>query len=328
MTETTENIPAQSTQLNDRRALTSGVLCYLLWGLLPVFWKLLSAIPSAEVQAHRMLWCALCVFVFCLITKTHFVHLFKDKRAVLVFLASGVLITINWLVYVFDINTGHAIDASLGSYLTPTVNVIIGVLLFKERPSLLQGIAIGLATVGILILTTSSGEFPTSALVLAVSFALYGGIKKWGGYPASEGMALENLFTGALGLAAVIAGMIFPALFAALTPVENPASYAISPDAGLPVFLLLVAGGLVTWLPLQLFAKAVNGLSMITISFCQYISPTLCLLCAIFLFEEPFTWADIVCFALIWIGISLEIVHETRMQKAHRNGVPGKNVVE
>ena len=289
----------------DRRTgLLVALACYAIWGLLPIFWKLLSAVPSSLVQAQRMFWCFVCVIAFCLIARRPFHHLFRDTRAVRTFALSGALCTVNWTAYVITVNSGNIVESAIGYYITPLLNILFGLVLFKERLSKAQVAATVLAAIGVVFFTVAYGKVPLYGLVLAVTFSAYGAVKKRGGYPSVPGMAVESTFTGALGLAAIAVGCAVPGLWEALTPVAAPSPIAWA-GGGVVLVLLFALSGFATWLPLQLFAEAANRIPMSWVGFCQYLSPTIALLVGVFLFGEAFTFAHGVLFACLWVGIAL-----------------------
>lgn len=286
------------------KGLLVALACYAIWGLLPIFWKLLSAVPSSLVQVQRMIWCFVCVVVFCAITKREFRNLFRDKRAVRTFLLSGALCTVNWTTYVITVNSGNVVETAIGYYMNPLLSILLGLVMFKERLSPAQIAATALAAAGVAFFTFSYGQVPIMALILAVSFAAYGAVKKRGGYPSVPGMAVESTFTGAAGFAALAVGSFIPGLWETLTPVSAVSSMAWT-EGGMVLMLLFALSGFFTWLPLQLFSEAANRIPLAWLGFCQYLSPTLALLVGVFLFGEPFTFAHGVLFGCLWAGIAL-----------------------
>lgn len=286
------------------KGLLIALSCYAIWGLLPIFWKFLSAVPSSLVQVERMIWCFACVVAFCLVTKRDFRRLFREPRAVKTFLLSGLLCTVNWTTYVITVNSGNVVESAIGYYMNPLLSILIGMLFFKERLTPAQIAATVLAGAGVAFFTFSYGQVPVMALILAVSFAAYGAVKKWGGYPSVPGMAVESTFTGALGFLALAVGSFIPGLWEALTPVTAASPMAWT-GGGAVLLLLFVLSGFFTWLPLQLFSEAANRIPLSWVGFCQYLSPTLALLVGVFLFGEPFTFAHAVLFGCLWAGIAL-----------------------
>ncbi|MBR3181874.1 MAG: EamA family transporter RarD [Eggerthellaceae bacterium] len=297
------------------KGLLVALSCYVIWGTLPIFWKLLSAVPSSLVQVHRMIWCFVCVAVFCIVTKRHFLLMFRQRCAVLTLLAAGVLCTVNWTTYVITVNSGNIVESALGYYINPLISILIGLVFFKEKLSPAQVAATVLAVIGVVTFTVSYGQVPVMGLILAFSFGAYGAVKKWGGYPSVEAMAVESTFTGAAGLVALIAGCFMPGVWEALTPVT-----AVSPmawtEGGAVLMALFVLAGFFTWLPLQLFSEAANRIPLTWIGFCQYLSPTLALCIGVFMFGEPFTFAHGVLFGCLWIGIALIAIEAAMRSRA------------
>ena len=287
-----------------KQGLLVALACYVIWGTLPIFWKLLSATPSSLVQVQRMFWCFACVMAFCIVARRDFRKLFRDRRAVCTFLVSGALCTVNWTTYVITVNSGNVVESAIGYYMNPLLSILLGLVVFKERLTPAQVAATVLAAIGVVFFTFSYGQVPVMGLILAVSFAAYGAVKKWGGYPSVEGMAVESTFTGAAGLLGMGVGCLVPGLWETLTPVTAASPLAWT-EGGWVLVLLFALGGFFTWLPLQLFSEAANRIPLSWIGFCQYLSPTLALLIGVFLFGEPFTTAHGVLFGCLWAGIAL-----------------------
>ena len=297
------------------QGLLIALACYVLWGTLPIFWKLLSAIPGSLVQVQRMIWCFACVMAFSLVTRRDFRALFKERRAVLTFLASGALCTVNWTTYVLTVNSGNIVESAIGYYINPLISIVFGLVFFKERLSRAQLAAALLAALGIAFFTFSYGRVPVMGLTLALSFGAYGAVKKWGGYPSVQGMAVESTFTGAAGLIGLAVGSMVPGLWETLTPVTDASPLAWTGGGAVLVALFALAG-FFTWLPLQLFSEATNRIPLSWVGFCQYLSPTLALLIGVFMFGEPFTSAHAVLFACLWGGIALIAIEA--LVRAHR----------
>ena len=284
-----------------RIGFLEGIGCHVVWGLMPVYWKLLSAVPALEVLSWRMVWSCVFVVLLCAFVKrTRFLHLFRDPRAVRTFLASGLIVTCNWGVYVWAANSGHLLETSIGYYLCPLCNIAFGLAVFKERLTPMQKLATALAAVGVTFFIVTHGGDIWIAFALALSFSAYGAVKKRGGYPALPGMAFESVLTGVLGTLAPAVGAVAPWLWQ-LTPATPDALAVTSPALA---FGLLVGCGLLTAIPLLLYSAAANRISMTALGFIQYVSPTIALVLAVSLFGEAFTLAHAVCFACIWTGIA------------------------
>jgi chloramphenicol-sensitive protein RarD len=270
-----------------------AALAYTLWGLFPLYFSHLAAVAAAEVLVHRVVWSL--VFVLALLAwQRRWAWLgavLRQPKVLGAFAASALLLSTNWLTYIWAVNNGHVIDASLGYFITPLVNVALGYSVLHERPRRAQWAALALAALGVLWLTVQGGELPWIALVLATTFGAYGLLRKIAVLGALEGLALETL---------LLAG---PALVAlALWWGRGPASF---PTADLATNLLLVGVGPLTAVPLLLFAAGARRISMTTLGLLQYIGPSIQFVLGVWLFGEPFGGVRLVGFALIWTALLL-----------------------
>jgi chloramphenicol-sensitive protein RarD len=267
-----------------------GVAAYVLWGVLPVYWKLLAHVPSLQIVAHRVLW-SFAVLVVLLTGTRRWAQLraVTNRSVVIVYLLAAVLIAINWLVYIWSVVSGYLLEASLGYFITPLVNVLLGVVVLRERLRPFQWIAVALAAAGVLQLTYVYGATPWIALVLAVTFGLYGLVKNRAPLGSTDGMTLET------GVVVPIAAIYLLATEAARTAAFDQASAQTQ--------ALLVGGGPVTLLPLLLFASAAQRISLSALGILQYIAPTMQFLLGAFVFDEPFTRLQLMGYALVWIGL-------------------------
>ena len=302
-----EEIPTtagRSLTAEEKRGVAAAVFCYLLWGIFPLYWKLLAEVDSLEIIAHRIIWCFATTVIFCAAARLDLRGLLKTPRAWRYLAPAAIIITLNWSIYIFAVNIGRVVETAIGYYINPLVSVVLGIVVFGERLSALKGAAVTLCTIGVAFFTISYGQFPWIAIALAMSFGVYGAIKKKAGYPAITALAFENTV------------MVLPAiLFAiALAHVTGTHAFAANLDTSHGVYLtaLLVIGGPATAIPLILFAKAANSIPLSLLGFIQYLSPTMALLTGVFLFGEPFTLAHGVCLGCIWSGIALVIVDTVR----------------
>jgi chloramphenicol-sensitive protein RarD len=232
------------------------------------------------------------MYLFCVVWKRKSLFsVLKDKKQTLKLALCGVVISVNWGLYIWAVNNNHIVDASLGYYINPLLNVLLGILFFKERLNRMQIIAFALAFAGVAYFTYDHGSLPWISLVLGLSFAIYGSLKKTLTVSSLQGLTVETL-------------LITPAALFYLTFLfakhEN-AIFAVSPT----ITLLLIFAGLVTALPLYWFGIAANKIPLSTIGFMQYISPTLQLLIGVTVFGEAFTTAHVVCFCCIWAGLAV-----------------------
>lgn len=276
---------------NAPRGALAAAVAFFIWGLFPLYWMLLGAVPALQVLAHRGLWCAAAVVLALLFMRDLAWITRMPARLWKLLALGGLLITVNWGVYVWAVARGHVIDTSLGYFITPLVNVLLAVLVLKERPTRLQWLAVGIAAIGVLILGIRIGQLPWISLLLACTFGLYGLLRKLVVIDAMRGLAVES------GLMAV------PALAYLLW--SQHAGPGFFPHGDLHVNLLLVLGGPVTAIPLALFAWGARRVSMLAIGLMQYLAPMVQLLLGIWFFHEPFGPARQAAFALIWIALLL-----------------------
>ena len=302
--EETSTTAGHGLAAEEKRGVAAAVFCYLLWGIFPLYWKLLAEVDSLEIIAHRIIWCFATTVIFCAAARLDLRGLLKTPRAWRYLVPAAIIITLNWSIYIFAVNIGRVVETAIGYYINPLVSVVLGIVVFGERLSALKGAAVTLCTIGVAFFTISYGQFPWIAIALAMSFGVYGAIKKKAGYPAITALAFENVV------------MVLPAiLFAiALAHVTGTHAFAANLDTSHGVYLtaLLVIGGPATAIPLILFAKAANSIPLSLLGFIQYLSPTMALLTGVFLFGEPFTLAHGVCLGCIWSGIALVIVDTVR----------------
>lgn len=277
-------------------AVLVAVFTYGLWGVLPVYWKLFGGLPAYEVLAHRVVWSF--VFLVLLVLATgrargltgEVRQLLGRRRRLLYLLAAAVLVSLNWLTFIWAVNHDLVVECGLGYYICPIFNVLAGVVILRERLSGWQWAAVFLTALGVLVLALHHGSFPAVAFVLASSFALYSLCKKMVGLTAVNGLTLET-------------GLISPAALGFLLYFSHNGQ-ALPPSLS-PTFLLLMGAGLITSVPLVMFAYSVNRLPLSTIGLIQYLSPTLTVLLGVLVYGEPFTRAHLVSFGLIWAGLAV-----------------------
>lgn len=295
-----------------RQGIAAGIGCYLLWGLFPLYWKLLDHVDPLEVTAQRVIWCFALTAIICLIARWNFTSLLKDKRALCYLIPAAIIITSNWGTYIFAVHIDHIVEASLGYYINPLVSILLGLVIFKERLSPLQWIAVALCCIGILYFTISYGSFPWLAIYLAVSFGVYGAIKKKGGYPAVEAIAVESAVMTPVAIVFAIVLAFATGSHGFLGDVTSAAGWSTTG--------LLILGGAVTAVPLILFATAANSIPLTILGFMQYVSPTIALLCGVFVNGEAFTVAHGICFACIWCGLALVAIDMIRAARKTPEG--------
>lgn len=285
------------------KGLISGVLAFTLWGLLPLYWKSVSAINPYQIFAHRVVWSLIFLIAILVIRKdfNRFKNLVKDKRTFFITIGPAIFISINWLVYIYTVNSGFVLEASLGYYINPLVLTLFGAIFFKERLTKLQKIGIGFASVGVIIKTLLYGRLPQYALILAVSFAIYGLLKKKSSLDSLTGLAFETLIIG-------IPTSIY------LIFVETKGIGIIGNLEGM-FWLLIAMSGIVTAVPLLLYSEGTKKLPLTVVGFLQYIAPTIGLFLGIYVFKEPFSSKELLPFILIWIGLGFFTYSQVRLLK-------------
>lgn len=277
----------------DRRGLLAALSAYALWGVFPLYWALLAAVPALQIIAHRVLWCV--AFVLLYLTFRGLLPALRaaisQPRLLRLLAISAALIGINWGVYIWAVTHERVVEASLGYFINPLVSVLLAVLVVGERLRRVQWAAVMLAAVGVLWLSARHEGVPWIALTLALTFSFYGLVRRYTVIDAIPGLALENLFLLPLAL-----GWLLWAEHA------GDAAFLHQP---LWKDLLLVLGGALTALPLIGFAYAARRVPLSLIGLMQYVSPTLQLLCGVLLLGEPFVAEQAVGFGMIWAGLAL-----------------------
>lgn len=266
-----------------------AALAYTAWGLFPIYFHLLTAIPALEVVMHRTVWSTLFLLAI-LLAQRHWGWLRALKAKVLAtFALSALLLSGNWLIYVWAVQNGHVLDASLGYFILPLVNVAMGYLLLHERPRRWQWVAVGLAAAGVLWLTVQAGHLPWIALSLALSFGFYGLLRKLAPLGALEGLTLETLMLSPLAAAALLWWGL------------HGQGALVQGDAKMIGWLLLA--GPLTAIPLLLFAAGARRVPLTTMGILQYISPSLQMALGVWMFGESLEQARLLGFALIWAAL-------------------------
>lgn len=292
---------------NRRKGLWAAIACYIIWGVLPLYWKLLSGAGAYEILAHRIIWSF--VFMTVLLLFLGMGPLFRDTvkslcthriKGVLM-IAASFLITANWCIFIWAVTHDHIVDSSFGYYINPLVNVFLGVLLFHERLSKLKWFSIIIALIGIIGMSVELGRLPLVSVSLAFTFALYGAAKKKLHINPFVSITLETLLV--LPLALWYAGSLY---------LSGEGHFLVGNAA---MNWLFIGAGIVTAIPLVLFSTGANNLPLNVLGFCQYLSPSLSLLLGIFLYHEPFTTVQLAGFSTIWISLVLFTISDFREQR-------------
>lgn len=298
-----------------KKGILAAFAAYGLWGILPIYWKTLGMVSASEILVHRMIWSLLFVSVLLWVGKKWpaLRPRLRDKRTLGIYFAAGILLSVNWFVYIWGVNAGFIVETSLGYFINPLVNVVLGVIFFGERMRRGQWVAIGLATAGVLYLTYSYGRLPWIALTLAFSFGFYGLLKKKAPLPAQEGLFLETalLFLPALGY------LLF---------LEVNTTAVFGPTAPLYVNLLLMMTGVATAVPLLFFAAAAQRIPLSLLGLIQYTAPTLQFLIGVLIYLEPFSQQQFIGFSFIWIALAIYSGEGLRHRYQRRVVVAGMSV--
>lgn len=285
------NASTQQRQLY-LHGLIYGLMCYGLWGVFPLYWKMLAHVPSQQILAHRIVWSLLFLAALLLWRRDKtFVSYLTTPRTLGILAITGALIGSNWFTYIYAVNHGHIVDASLGYYINPIVNVLLGVVFLKERLTRLQVVAVVFALAGLLWLTLHYGKLPMISLILALTFGFYGLLRKKANLQSMPGLMVETLL-----LAPVALWYLWNVNFQGN---GSFAHFSMLTDA------LLILGGPVTALPLFWFGISATRVPLSTLGFIQYLSPTLALLIGILIFREHFNPTYLVSFCLVWIGLGI-----------------------
>jgi len=282
--------------------LLFGVSAYTLWGLFPIYWPLLKPANPLEIVSHRAVWTLVFCFIILALTKTlkSTLSLLKHPKIVAGLFLSSILISINWIIYIYAANNEHVIEASLGYYINPIVVIATGVILLKEKMRPLQWLAVGIATLGVAVLTIDYGRLPWIALGLALSWGGYGLVKKQLGLGALEGLSIETLLSS---------GFYLGYLIWLGNRGEGHFTYSLT------LTLLLIGGGAVTAIPLLLFNGSTNRLPLTLVGLLQYITPTIQFCIGVWYYHEDMPTARWVGFFIIWVALmslAIDLIKSSR----------------
>jgi chloramphenicol-sensitive protein RarD len=264
---------------------------YFIWGLVPIYWKLLKHIPATQLIGHRIVWSFLLLALILFITRKwpELRGPVSDRKVILIYFVAAVLCGFNWFIYVWAVTAGFIVESSLGYFINPLFSVLLGVVFLRERLRLFQWVSVGLAGTGVIYLTMIYGRLPWIALSLAFTFGFYGLVKKLAPLNSVNGLTLE---TGIL----FIPGLAFLAF-------QNYQGAGAFLHMGLASDLLMAGAGFITTIPLLMFASAAQRIPLTTIGVMQYLTPTLQFLLGVFVYKEPFSSRQAVGFGVVWIGL-------------------------
>lgn len=290
-----------------RSGILYAIAAYSMWGVAPVYFKQIALIPATEILVHRIFWSVAVLVIFVIATGQYakVKRALANKKVVQLLLLSGILLAGNWLLFIWAVNSGHILDASLGYYINPLLNVFLGRMFFAERLRKLQQWAVGLAIVGVSVLVVSYGQVPWIALILAGSFAIYGLLRKQAAVDSLPGLFIETSMMLPFAL-------IYWAAF-------GGASFNLYENEPL-INLLLISGGIITTVPLLCFTAAAKRIMYSTLGFFQYIGPTIMFGIAVFLYDEPLSDARLLTFIFVWLALCLFSFDSYRSYRTKING--------
>ncbi|MCP3027445.1 EamA family transporter RarD [Halobacillus sp. A5] len=280
---------------DDKLGIIYTTGAYVLWGFLPIYWKLMQHIPPFEILAHRIIWSAVFMTLVILVLrkKKQFIdeakQVWRKKRSLVGITLASFMISLNWLTYIWGVNNNHVIEASLGYYINPLVSILLGMIVLKETFSRPQWIAFLLAGSGVIYMTIHFGSVPWIALLLAFSFGMYGLLKKLVPLNAMFGLMIETLIVSPIALIYLLG------IKQTYEQVEWVSWNTV----------LVFGAGIATAIPLLLFAAGAKRIPLSMVGFLQYIAPSIMLILGVFLYDEPFTEVHAVSFTLIWAGLAV-----------------------
>lgn len=285
-----------------------AVLAFVFWGLVPIYFKLISTVSATEILAHRIIWSVALLFGMMFLSRQFgaFRLLIKDIHKIKYLVLSAFLVSLNWLVFIWAVGHNMIAESSLGYYINPLVNFALGIIFFKDRPSFWQKVAIALAFIAIFYQVMTLGSVPIVSLLLAFSFAFYGLIRKQVNLPSMTGLYIETL-------------ILFPValLYFGYLVSTNDNAFVFPPDA---ISWLLILAGVITVIPLLWFNAAATRISLVHLGFFQYIGPTVSFLLAIFVYDEVLVPEKLTSFVLIWIALAIFSVDGYFKKRASKEG--------
>lgn len=289
--------------MESQKGFLATLSTFILWGFLPVYWKLLESVPPFEIICHRIIWSVIFLVITISFTRRwkRVVATLNDRKTMKILLFTGLIVGCNWLIYIWAVNTDRVLEASLGYYINPLVLVLFGYIFFRERPRKMQWLAISIAAGGIFFRILKYGNVPLASLGIAISFATYGMLRKKADVDPLTGLLIE---TAILSMPALILVSIWGS--------SGTGSFGIS---DIRTSLLLVGTGIATSVPLMSFVYGAKRIQLLTVGILQYIAPTITFFLGIFLYHEPFQQLQVVTFLCIWTALLIYTAESFFYQK-------------
>ena len=273
------------------RGILNGIGAYLLWGLFPLYWKFLLHVPAVQIIGHRIVWSFIFLLVIIMYKRQwrNFITAVRKPKLFIVYLIASLLLSLNWFVYVWGVNAERIVETSLGYFINPLFSVLLGVVILREKLRLLQWIPVVLAAAGVIYLTVQYGRIPWIALSLAFTFGLYGLVKKMAPLDSLFGLTFET-------------GIAFPLamMFLVFAGISGTGSFLVT---DLKTDILLILTGVITSIPLLMFAVAARSIPLSTVGILQYIAPSLQFLIGVLIYRESFDGSDMIGFSLVWTAL-------------------------
>ncbi|WP_257968101.1 EamA family transporter RarD [Peribacillus deserti] len=302
--------------LKENDGVLFAALSYAIWGIVPIYWKWIDEVPADEILAHRVFWSFIFMVILLVSTRKwpafmiYAKEIMKQPRKLAALTIASALVSANWGIFIWAVNSGRILETSLGYYINPLVSVLLGVLVLREKLGKAQIVSFILAAVGVLVLTLHYGIVPWVSLLLAITFGLYGLAKKMINADSSIGLTLETLMVTPFAVG----------YFIYLT-YQSRGMFFESAGTG----LLLAGGGVVTALPLLYFAKGAQKVPLSMLGFLQYIAPTLTLILGVFVYHETFTRIHLLAFMFIWSALTIYTLSKTKWPRVRTAKIKEKN---
>jgi len=287
----------------NRAGVWYGIIAYTLWGFLPLYWKLMLAVPPLEILAHRILWSFVFMSLIVIVSGgwKNILPVLADRKKLMLMFLCGFIVSANWFTYIYAVNTGHVIEASMGYFINPLVVVLLGLTVFREKLTRWQLTALLLASGGVMIITIQYGRVPWIALLLAITFAAYGLTKKLARVDPVTGLVLETF-------------IVMPVALVYIASLETAGVGALGTEPWLIKFVL-AGTGIITATPLFFYARGIEKTTFSMMGFLQYIAPSITLLLGIFVFKEHFSLTDLISFCFIWVALIIFTLANTGILK-------------